>query len=669
MFSAPTGPLLAGVQATLVAATFLFLGYLVVDCLIGRRIDRPTAWGLALPGLFLFSLPLMLVHIASGGRVFSSPVATWVLALLLAIGLVLIKSLRRRRPSAEQKWVRVDLWIVLALLALGLFVWGSPIFRLLPLHYGFDIRLHLGWGAQLMNGHSTPTSGMTGEIPNYYPWMFHALMALVTHFTPGGRTFHSESVFQVLQFSGAILALFALGRSLTNSRYGGIGAALFGGLTGGFGFLISRGPDLVLNTRADTLQFLGDLLPRRSYNLAFHNLAPVYPREMCFALLIAFLLLLVVGLRDRSVPLLTAAGVTLGIIGLTGGEAFMLGLGVALLTVILPSEMSRRHKLAALLIPAVGLALLWYGPLVFNYLRLGGFHNTASAPVIYSPIAFLGAYGITTPFALYGIVRWLPKGWREPQRMVPMVLLIVTVGLVAAAGVIPILLGEGFGTLGRQHRYWPFFYLSAAVYATLGFDDIVRRLAMTKSYLAPIAMAVVLALALPSPVLASLAVPEKLPPEDMFQDAIRGDETAFLTALAPSPGMPCVAAVPPDVSPQVFAYTGYRLVSHELSQWNPGRIRWHDMSERIGSVGRRDADNRSLVGAQISTEEWEALADSYDVDVLVVPDRSAEGAPFSGYEKTRVRGPLTEFTVVWRSECEDESMAGGGPPGLQDRGG
>jgi hypothetical protein len=667
MFSAPTGPLLAGVQATLVAATFLFLGYLVVDCFLGRRIDRVTAWGLALPGLFLFSLPLMLVHIASGGRVFSSPVATWVFALLLAIGLVLAKILRRRRSPAEHRGPRVDLWIVVGLLALGLLVWGSPVFRLLPLHYGPDIRLHLGWGAQLMNGHSTPTSGMTGEIPNYYPWMFHALMALVTHFTPGGRTFHSLSVFQVLQFSGAILALFALGRNLTGSRYGGIGAAVFGGLTGGFGFLISRGPDLVLSSRADTLQFLGDLLPRRSYNLAFHNLAPVYPREMCFALLIAFLLLLVVGLRDRSVVLLTAAGVTLGIIGLTGGEAFILGLGVAVLTVVFPSEVGRRHKLMALLIPAVGLALLWYGPLVVNYVRLGGFRNTASSPVVYTPIAFLVAYGITAPFALYGILRWRPRGWSEPQKMVPMALLVVTVGLLALAGMISILLGEGFVTLGRQHRYWPFFYLAAAVYATLGFDAFARRLAATRTYLAPVAAGVVMALALPSPVLASLAIPEKLPPEDMFQDAVRGDESAFLTALAPSPGMPCVAAVPPQVAPQVFAYTGYRLVSHSLSPRNPGRIRWRDIRERIGKAGRRIADNLLLTEAQTSPEKWEELADSYEIDVLVIRGNIAEGKPFREYEKTQVRGPRNEVTVVWLSDCEVETLAGGVPPGLRSR--
>ena len=250
-----------------------------------------------------------------------------------------------------------------------------------------------------------------------------------------------------------------------------------------------------------------------------------------------------------------------------------------------------------------------------------------------------------------------------------MALLVVIVGLVTAAGVIPMLLGEGFGTLGRQHRYWPFFYLSAAVYAAVGFDDFVRRLAANRSRLAPVAIAVVVALALPSPVLASLAVPEKLEPGDMFQDAVRGDETALLTALAPTPGLPCVAAVPPDVAPQVFAYTGYRLVSHSLSRGNSGRIRWRGMRARIGRESRRVADNLSLIGGQITPDKWEELADSYEVDVVVVPELSAGAPPFSGYEKMRVRGPLTDYTVVWRGECKDESMAGGGPPGLKDRSG
>ncbi|HSL68498.1 MAG TPA: hypothetical protein VK977_10135, partial [Actinomycetota bacterium] len=70
MLPAPPNPFVAGVEAAVVAAAALGLGYLCVD-FVGRRwdLDRIARWGLAFPAFVAFVLVVMLLHIATGGAV------------------------------------------------------------------------------------------------------------------------------------------------------------------------------------------------------------------------------------------------------------------------------------------------------------------------------------------------------------------------------------------------------------------------------------------------------------------------------------------------------------------------------------------------------------------------------------------------------------------------
>ena len=98
------------------------------------------------------------------------------------------------------------------LVVAALVLWSYPTLEVFPLHYSPDTRAHMGWAHQLLNGSPTPTAALSGEIPNFYPWLFHAFTALVSLFTPGGNPFDALVPVHFLFVAGVVLGLFALGR-------------------------------------------------------------------------------------------------------------------------------------------------------------------------------------------------------------------------------------------------------------------------------------------------------------------------------------------------------------------------------------------------------------------------------------------------------------------------
>ncbi len=318
MLSAPTTAPVAAFQSLLVAGAGFAFGYLLVSTLI-PRVSRVVRWALAFPALFAFALACMGVHIVTGGWLFSSPWAVRIVTFASAVACVV---LRRRHRSADETEGRADAWAALAVVVIALFVTSTPLFRSLPLPADPDIQLHMGWSAQLLNGESTPSAPITGDVPNYYPWGWHGLVAFLSAFTPGGHPMFVLGPLQLLQVAACALGLFALGRVLTERWIGGVGAALFGAFGGGLGFFALRSMDVVMFAE-DDLTYGGDLLFWRSYNASMHNLPPPYPRDIAFALFIAFLVLGAAAYKERTRWPLLGAGVVLGMLGLTGGEAFI----------------------------------------------------------------------------------------------------------------------------------------------------------------------------------------------------------------------------------------------------------------------------------------------------------------------------------------------------------
>lgn len=643
MLGSPPNPFVAGVEAVLVAGAALALGYLCAD-LVARRsdLDSVARWGLALPGFVALVLVAMLLHIATGGAVLGNAWATRGLALAAAGALGVRRAIRRgeRSPPAP----RADRRAAAAAVALAVLVWGVPTFLMLPLDHTGDTNLHAGWASQLLNGEPVPSGPITGDIPNFYPWLFHAVAAFLARFTPGGRAYHVLGPLQLLLVAGAVLGLFALGRELTRRWTGGAAAAVLGGLAGGVGWVLLRGIDVVLEPRGDAgraaLRYGGDLLFRRSYNVAFHNLSPPFPRDLALALLIAFLLLLVAGVARRSLPLLAWGGAVLGLTGLAGGESFFVGGGVAVLTVLLVPGMSRLRAGAALLAPAAALYALWLVPLVWNYLRLGFVSITLVGPVDLPPWAILVSWGISTPLAVWGVLRSLPGARTDPGLRVLVALLVVSGGILLASVLIPQTLGQAFLSLGRRHRYWPLLHLGVALWAALGATRLLEAAARRRRGLAVALAAALLATALPSPLVASAALPRRLGAPPALQAALRGDPGSVFNLLSPAPGTRCTAAVPAGLSVHAWAYTGQRHVLYVWSReykTNRARLRWRDIYAHIpGDDERIRANDILTTGSDPDT--WREVADRFGVDVVVVPAKHAGATAFRSVQGQEATG-------------------------------
>ena len=620
MLGPPSTAFVAGLEAVVVAAALLGLGYLIVDAIAGRReLDEVERWGLALGGLCLLCLLAMVIHMATSGWLFTKPFVVVGATVAGAAGMLW----RRRRMRLERD--STHLVIAAGLVLAALVVWGSPVFRMMPLTATADTQLHNGWIDQLLAGETTPGAALTGDIPNYYPWLFHSLGALTTTITPGQTPYHALAPLQFVQVAGGVLALFALGRALTRKAVTGVGAALLGALSGGFGFVMLNGLDIVVDPRADdgaaALAYQGDLLFTRSYNVGFHNIAPPFPRDLAFGLLATLVLVLALRARRGDRLLDLSAGCALGLIGLTGGETFLVGGLLAVLVVVFDAP-KRAATAARLLLPALAIYSLWFVPVAIGYVRLDGFVSiTHIIPVALPATAILVSWGLTTPFAL----GWLVRGARRVRtdRAVRLCLLFVVAAgvLLSVSTFIPTLLGDAFDTLGRDHRYWPIFYLSVALLGALGFTGFIEWASSRSRALAATSIATATLIAWASPVIASLALPDNVNRYPEITAAMTRSRDSVLYRLrAAGPG--CVVAAPQDIARVVFSYTGYRLVLWTGTWFGPNRarIRWAGIYEHITREAQRIADNKLLTTGDPSTPQWATAAARYGVDLVVTQD-------------------------------------------------
>jgi hypothetical protein len=618
MLVVPSSPLDATLQAVVVAAISLGFGYLVADALLGQRCDIVAKLGLALAGLLFFVLAVMVAHVATGGRVLPNTLLVHLITLGTS-GLLLIKKIRGRGKRNARGLGRAPSIALVSVVILGWVLWGIPITDSVPLHFAGDTKVHMAWASQLLNGETTPSAVITGEVPNYYPWLFHAFAAWLSHLTPGGRPVHTLAPLQLIVVTGSVLALFALGWHLTCSWVGASAASLFGALAGGFGFLLARSPAIVNprgNGGAEALDYLGDLLSRRSYNLSFSNLSPPYPRDITYALFFALLLLLVVGLVRKEAVIVLAAGVVAGLIGLIGGETFIVACSVLAAVAVLPWGMSKLRVAGLLLGPALVLSALWLLPLAINYLRLGGFVKTAGPLVKLPAHAILFSWGILTPFAVFGAFRSWARIRFDVGTRLNAVTVAVTAIVLALSGFIAPLFGEGFTTLSRSHRYWPILYGALVPLAVIGAADAVKRLTTAHMGLAIGIGAIAVAMAVSSPLLGSLGMMDAHEPDRLLARAATGEDGTLLDLVSPDTGDRCTAAVPPGLAAQVTGYTGYRLVYFPSVGRRQARIRWSEIPNMIPGR-RRLAENEALIFGLVGVHRIRTLVDKYDIDMVV----------------------------------------------------
>ncbi|MGH2750638.1 MAG: hypothetical protein ACRDK3_07170 [Actinomycetota bacterium] len=648
----------AAVHALIVALLGFSLGYFIVGAAVGARpVPRLTRLALAVPALVVCSFALMLAHMASGGLVLSNVWLVRTTLLVVAAVAITLRLRTRRSDSAAVKLSRSDSVCTTALIVLALVLWWVPVSGVLPLHLVPDTNLHMGWASQLMNGESTPSTVVTGDVPNYYPWLYHAVIATLASFVPGETAFHALGPLQALLVVGMTLALIALGRQITSRMTTGVAAAFFGALSGGFGIgllfdgdLVARIPDMP----ALRIPFLAEMLSRRPHNFAFNNLAPPYPRDLSFVLLVVFLLLLVIGLQRNSRASLAGAGTALGLVGLAGGEALLVASGVALISCLVTRERGRLKRLAYVTLPAAAVYATWLVPVVVNYLRLDGFVNTTHIPaVVLEPAFFLLSWGIAIPFAVVGAWCMLFRFVEDPAMRVPLAL-IPTASAFMLSDAITGLLGDAFLTLGRDHRYWSLFHLGVALVAGVGATEIWARAWKWRSP-AIVGAALLIVTGCLAPLYGSLAYTGVEPPDELLGDTLRG-ETTILSAMAPSPGARCVAAVAGNgLARRTFAYTGFRLVLWVAGQTdrNWARIRWTELARTVSRDEERLRDNATLTQGLAGEDEWSRLVEKYGVNLVVTRSRFADSPVFEELERERFTAGDQSLTLVTVSPCNE----------------
>jgi hypothetical protein len=637
-----------------VATVALCFGRAVVDAVVGRRdVDPLTRWALAMPGLVLFAFVLMLLHLITGGLVFSNAWLTRGVTVATGVGLFVL-NLWRRRGETRERLPRWQFWTVIGACLLGGVIWGYPIARVLPLNFGPDTNLHMGWATELMIGESSPSTVVTGHVPGSYPWLYHAVVAMLARFTPGGRAFDALGPLQLVQVVGGILGLFGVGRHMTNRFVTGAAAAFFGALSGGFGVGILFDSGLrrgVVDLPATHIPWLGDVLSRRPYNFAFNNVAPAYPRDLSFSLLVAFLLLLLGGLRRKRLSTLAGAGVVLGLVGLAGGEAVIVGSAVVLVVCLIQGEMPRIKAALAVLVPMGMVWGTWLVPVIINYIRYGGFVNTTHVgPVVLTFWYVVVSWGIVIPFALLGLAVSL-RSLRAPAVLVPLAIVAIT-AVIMGSDAFPTVFGSAFLTLGRDHRYWALCQLGVALLGALGATVVVQRMSSQPRVAVALA-AVVIFLGGVAPAFGSAIYPDRFPGNRLVGASLEGKPT-LLNAMAPSAERRCVAAVAGNfLAREVFSYTGFRLV-----QWidvpdrsNDARIRWRGIYTHIPDDTQREKDNQILTQGTGPLTRWRALAHAYGVNFVVVRNIDAGSAVFEGLDKRRFRLQQAPVTLVRVSPC------------------
>jgi hypothetical protein len=155
-----------------------------------------------------------------------------------------------------------------------------------------------------------------------------------------------------------------------------------------------------------------------------------------------------------------------------------------------------------------------------------------------------------------------------------------------------------------------------------------------------------------SPALGSTIYPERFPANPTIAASLEGDRT-YLNAMAPEPGMRCVAAVPGNaLARQTFSYTGYRLVqwvtAEDRENW--ARIRWADIYRYIPDDLERAKFNRILTRGT-PAESWLGLAVRFGVNFVLVPEARADSALFGDFAQQHFSINKKSFTLVRVKDC------------------
>jgi hypothetical protein len=458
--------------------------------------------------------------------------------------------------------------------------WRAPtIYSPIP-----DMFWHEGWIRQLVAGFDEP-GAIYHDVPNAYPWLYHALAAWFIQLLPGGML----SGLVLVEAFGLLLlgtATWLLARELGLDTAEGTWAVFLAIGAGGVGWIwIQHATAVFRITPRHLAQHHGDFVVANALTPALGNIPPLLPRELGLALVPATLWLGLRALHERSRLTMALAGAATGWAFLTGP----LGGAVAVAS-LLALAVARRDRLIAYAAPPAALvSLTWIGPLLYHYLDLGGFISITRKPA-YNPALgdILVSLGIVVPLAAAGAVM-LAQRREGIDRRALSALVATPLAMCLAAAV----LGRGSAPLGapalvRLLRYLPYVDLMLMLPAAVAATRIARRWATLR---VPITLAIALA-AIATPTLAAVRTTHA------------SNDASLVPRFRCSAPLPvgaedtvAVAGLPPvlrdAVSAQLFLDTG----AATLYRAHP-RIRYREIYTRIPSQRRRHAILRRIAAGQ-----------------------------------------------------------------------
>jgi hypothetical protein len=455
---------------------------------------------------------------------------------------------------------------------------------------------HLGWTEQLLAGESVPTGPAPELARNAYPWGYHAILATTVRLVPGSDPLIAHEAMHVLLIAAIPLAAACLARTV--NRRAGMAAAAAAGLVGGFGWLVAGSSEFVASP--SEARFGADLVVA-SPNSVYELFPPALPREVALVALGAATVLLALAVRTGDRRLQVAAGGAMGMVGLVSVPMLLTAV-VWIVTVCLVAATSDRIRASATILgSAIGVFILWAGPLAGNYIRFGGFVDiTPQLGVEWAFPTALASWGILLPLAAAGLILVVTT---QPP-VVARVLIACVAGscVLLALSIARARLDWGVfanETLLHQGRIWPPLHLLGAALAGIAVTTGYGWVRARSRKLAVTIVTIVMAVGAASPVVAARGLTGilDLNLKGFIYDGTDLATDSFARRAAPMLGPDDVVAVEgsDDLAFLMFQLSGVRLASYDDPRLdgNELRIRFADLArewDALVAAGGFEAD-------------------------------------------------------------------------------
>ncbi|HEY7259436.1 MAG TPA: glycosyltransferase family 39 protein [Gaiellales bacterium] len=456
-----------------------------------------------------------------------------------------------------------------------------------------DILWHEGWIRQVVGGLDAPGSVYAG-VPNAYPWLEHALAALILS---GGGLGMTVTLIVVEAFMLLTLAVgtWLLACELGLARAAAAWAVVLAVAGGGIGWLEARGPAATLLTTrpnpagvAGALHpyerglgaYSGDLVLSPAPTPALGNIPPALPRELGLALVPLAVWTAVRAARRASGRWWAAAGAASGLAFLASPVAGMVAaLAIAALAVVTRSRLAPVALVAAAIVAGA-----WLAPLAWHARDLGGFVNTTlGTPVEPTLVQVLATVAVLAVLGVLGAALVATRRVAVVDRR--------PLAAVAAALVVPVLLASIAPSVGslpaltRTLHYLPAAALALAILGGVAAAWLVERAGRLR-------IACIAAIALAATASAATASAGMVEIRHWRADHPLLRCSAPLTA--PTSATIAVFGLAGGPAKEPLALTVFARTGASLLYIPRPRIRYRDSFERIPGQGERLARLRAL---------------------------------------------------------------------------